>query len=64
MPKGRAVHYRNSRLYVNAGMAVAECIARRDGPLDTEAPENERTTGKAADVTCRACLAAMRKAKP
>jgi hypothetical protein len=50
----RIMHYRDLRLFNNAGMCYPACKVD-DGPLDLEHGRLE-TTGKKEDVTCPECL--------
>jgi hypothetical protein len=68
MAKIAKLHFRNTRLYVNGGISVAECVARRNGPLDLErgtgvkfAPGVTRAEIR-SNVTCKLCLREMDKA--
>lgn len=47
------IHFRNMRYFNNAGIRIAECVARQDGLLDTS---SRVTTGEWDKVTCKKCL--------
>lgn len=52
-------HYRNTRLYVNAGMRFPECYAYAE-LLDVEKSALP-TTGEVNEVTCKHCLRLMER---
>ena len=53
------LHYRNIRLFVNAGMSFPECYAYAD-LLDVEKSALP-TTGVKEEVTCKHCLRLMKR---
>lgn len=62
MTRPSKLHLRDLRLYVNAGISVASCVAARTGPLDVD--RALATTGTWADVTCANCRKSYAKRYP
>ena len=55
------MHYRNLRLYCNAGMRFPECYAYAE-LLDVDKGRLP-TTGKVSEVTCKHCLHQLKTKK-